>query len=310
MESTNESHTGKTSRRRLMALGIAGILFLIAANIVYRLLVPPLKRDAKPSLPDLTLCTRLEIRFWKSSMDYLFTTDSEDIVSPAESQYLRSLTTIVIDDPQRVKAIAGELNAASHIAWPRNSGGRVKEFRLICYRDSNRLASLRVLGQTIVAEDGQRFRLKKSLPNTVALVQEIRPFLLRARCELSLAMTGGALSYGARKRGAYPPPSKWCSALTHVEGDSLERKKAIDYFLRCPAADKGKCHYAMNPHCKPDSPPDTVLLFEAEAGWNQHGGPELFTFDNHDPKGGCVWLNGDTVKFIRTEEELHALRWK
>jgi hypothetical protein len=29
-----------------------------------------------------------------------------------------------------------------------------------------------------------------------------------------------------------------------------------------------------------------VLLFETKAGWNQHGGPELFTFDNHDPKGG------------------------
>ena len=52
---------------------------------------------------------------------------------------------------------------------------------------------------------------------------------------------------------------------------------------------------------------------------------DLFTFDNHDPKrlapivlpspqrssgGGCVLLNDGTVKFIRTEEELHALRWK
>jgi hypothetical protein len=53
-----------------------------------------------------------------------------------------------------------------------------------------------------------------------------------------------------------------------------------------------------------------VLLFETKAGWNQHGGPELFTFDNHDPKGGCVLLNDGTVKFIRTKEELHQLRWK
>ncbi|MBN2182558.1 MAG: hypothetical protein JW715_11655 [Sedimentisphaerales bacterium] len=36
----------------------------------------------------------------------------------------------------------------------------------------------------------------------------------------------------------------------------------------------------------------------------------LFTFDNHDPKGGCVLLNDGTVKFIRTEEELNNLRWK
>jgi len=48
------------------------------------------------------------------------------------------------------------------------------------------------------------------------------------------------------------------------------------------------------------------------------GGPELFTFDNHEPKGGCVLLNdgnlysvpGPTVRFIRTKEELQALRWK
>jgi hypothetical protein len=68
--------------------------------------------------------------------------------------------------------------------------------------------------------------------------------------------------------------------------------------------------YAMNPNCKLDSPPDTVVLFEAKPGWNQHGGPELFTFDNHDPKGGCILLNDGTVKFIRTDEELKQLRWK
>lgn len=51
--------------------------------------------------------------------------------------------------------------------------------------------------------------------------------------------------------------------------------------------------------------------FETKAGWNQHGGSEeLFTFDNHDPKGGCVLLNDGTVKFIRTAEELRLLRWK
>ena len=48
-----------------------------------------------------------------------------------------------------------------------------------------------------------------------------------------------------------------------------------------------------------------VLLW---ASWRK--GRELFAFDNHDPRGGCVLLNDGTVKFIRTEEELHALRWR
>jgi len=68
--------------------------------------------------------------------------------------------------------------------------------------------------------------------------------------------------------------------------------------------------HAMNPNCREDSPKDMVFLFESKPGWNQHGGPELFTFDNHDPRGGLVLLNDGTVKFIRTEEELQQLRWK
>jgi hypothetical protein len=55
----------------------------------------------------------------------------------------------------------------------------------------------------------------------------------------------------------------------------------------------------------PVVPNDLVWL-----GWNQYGGAELFTFDNHDPKGGCVLLNDGTVKFIRTEEELYTLCWE
>jgi hypothetical protein len=75
-------------------------------------------------------------------------------------------------------------------------------------------------------------------------------------------------------------------------------------------ADSWVSDYAMNSNCREGSPDDMVFLFESQPGWNQHGGPELFTFDNHDPKGGCVLLNDGTVKFIRTKEELYQLQWK
>jgi hypothetical protein len=68
--------------------------------------------------------------------------------------------------------------------------------------------------------------------------------------------------------------------------------------------------YAMNSNCRDGSPDDMVFLFESKPGWNQHGGPELFAFDNHEPRGGCVLLSDGTVKFIRTEAGLHALRWR
>ena len=97
---------------------------------------------------------------------------------------------------------------------------------------------------------------------------------------------------------------EWAYGISGIFGEDFERS------FRRPDAGKGKCHYAMNPNCKPASPADMVLLFETRVGWNQHGGPEVFTFDNHDPKGGCILLNDGTVKFIRTKEELQQLRWK
>jgi hypothetical protein len=113
----------------------------------------------------------------------------------------------------------------------------------------------------------------------------------------------------------FPAPRRWCDALEWAFAGTRVRSKRheVDLIMKfhvCPSVGKGENHYAMNPKCRPDSPPDMVLLFETKAGWNQHGGPELFTFDNHDPKGGCVLLNDGTVKFIRTKEELQQLRWK
>ncbi len=112
-----------------------------------------------------------------------------------------------------------------------------------------------------------------------------------------------ALAKYAETYHAYPVASQWCDSI-------IQRGRANSGRLICPSVRDGRCHYAMNSNCEPDSPSDMVLLFEAKAGWNQRGGPELFTFDNHDPKGGCVLLNDGTVKFVRIEEELHALRWK
>ncbi|MHC4569970.1 MAG: hypothetical protein ACYTE3_29970, partial [Planctomycetota bacterium] len=119
----------------------------------------------------------------------------------------------------------------------------------------------------------------------------------------------------------YPPSSQWCDAMLRSfnlpERLHYRRRRRIVFWRYgdgemnlCPSATGGKGHYAMNPNCTPDSPSDMVLLFETKAGWNQHGGPEIFTFDNHDPKGGCVLFNDGTVKFIRTKEQLDQLRWQ
>ena len=141
--------------------------------------------------------------------------------------------------------------------------------------------------------------------------QELMPFKLRCYCAYHI---GGLYVSGALYRRnviAYPDPNEWCDLVLteRINNEYVTEEKMLDFF-KCPGSGKGKCNYAMNPNCKPDSPGDMVLLFETKDGWNQHGGPELFTFDNHDPKGGCVLLNDGKVKFIRTEEEFNKLRWK
>lgn len=54
--------------------------------------------------------------------------------------------------------------------------------------------------------------------------------------------------------------------------------------------------------------PKLVLLFETKSGWNQSGGPELLTTENHEGKGCNVLFNDGRVKFVRPEQ-LGELIW-
>ncbi|MBN2019382.1 MAG: hypothetical protein JW749_04080 [Sedimentisphaerales bacterium] len=114
------------------------------------------------------------------------------------------------------------------------------------------------------------------------------------------------LLYAEDVENVYPETEDWCDLL--VQHSDIHKKEFI-----CPEAvkygDEGPCHYAMNPNCKPDSPNDVVLLFETKGGWNQFGGPELLTFENHKPKGVSVGYNDGHVEFIKPEE-IDKLKWK
>lgn len=108
--------------------------------------------------------------------------------------------------------------------------------------------------------------------------------------------------YSSENDERYPAADKWCDLLLLSE-DVTKR----DFI--CPAAKKDLCHYAINPNCEPNSPPDIVLLFESKPGWNQFGGPELLAPENHRGKGCNVLFNDFHVWFVRTEE-FEKLNWK
>jgi len=276
----------------------------------------------RPSPPDLSLCTRLEIEYHPSMLECFFPYRSQqNLLSPQESKYLRSQKTVVVDDRNHIRAFSEKIREGFD-----GRGGvmtQLKTAHVSCYHDDERMKSFTVYDNwSIETEEKQRLRYCEGLlEDLVMLTPQIRPFELRVRCAKNLkdlwhrlrlyyiAQDVPRVSWFGKTKILYPTATGWCDAMFRAY-KSTGMSVFVLRAYKCSSVAEGKCHYAMNPKCKPHSPPDTVLLFETKAGWNQHGGPELFTLDNHDPKGGCVLLNDGTVKFVRTKEELHNLRWK
>jgi len=265
------------------------------------------------SPPDLSRCTRLEIRYSPSTINHFIPgTALQSILTPEEKEYTHSFKTFVQTDQDCIKAFAHDVSKGKYKGFVWGSVPYANPLYIDCYHKNKRVIFFGVFENDIFTKDRRWFEYPRGLPN-LELIEpsEMRPFKLRGRCAWNMQKVCLAGSMYRRKAYSYPEPNEWCDAVMQESRKIhfLRAEELIEAF-KCPSAGEGKCHYAMNPNCKPNSPPATVLLFETKAGWNQHGGPELFTFDNHDPKGGCVLLNNGTVKFIRTTEELQQLRWK
>jgi hypothetical protein len=110
--------------------------------------------------------------------------------------------------------------------------------------------------------------------------------------------------------GKYPTANVWCDLLAKdYGGEYLVRAETFVCKSALRKGDDGRCHYAVNPDCEPNSPPDIVLLFETKGGWNQFGWLEILTTENHNGKGCNVLFNDIHVEFIKTEQ-LDKLKWK
>jgi hypothetical protein len=113
-------------------------------------------------------------------------------------------------------------------------------------------------------------------------------------CSSNLVELGRAIYvYMEANDGKYPNPEKWCDLL-------VEYADVNEVFFICNSAvrrgDSGPCHFAMNPNCGPNSPSDTVLLFESDGGWNEFGGVEKMSFDNHWGRRANVLYNLGSFK--------------
>jgi len=300
------------------------------------LAIPYSEQDHEPAPPQTDFALSLDIKFQQSALEFFFPyPDEQLLLSDDEKRHLLSMDTVPVRNQQLLKGLASELAGGLDDGFFINRGMAQMDFQ----SDGDRVLSLAAYpGASVVTETGQVFRFHDGMPSMRAVIPEVQRLELRVRCAANLRNLwhrfrvydvaqhaprdlkeywANRYKYGyiippkvlAQPERIYPSATRWCDALRQGFAVASGDYKG-EWTCPCPSQPTGKCHYAMNPSCKPDSPPDLVLLFETRAGWNQHGSQELFTFDNHDPKGGLVLLNDGTVKFIRTEEELKQLRWK
>jgi prepilin-type processing-associated H-X9-DG protein len=151
------------------------------------------------------------------------------------------------------------------------------------------------------------------VPVVAMLMGILMPALARTRqiafrtvCGQNMSGLGRAmLIYANDYDDQFPTQTKWCDLL--MKYTEMPREG-----FRCHGALEGPCNYAMNKNLenfsKGDAPPEMVALFETHPGWNQVGGPEMLTTDNHQGEGCNVLFADNHVEFVKTKD-LKKLKW-
>lgn len=150
------------------------------------------------------------------------------------------------------------------------------------------------------------FMLPLMLGITLPAVARVKYQAQRMTCGTNMRSLSIAMRmYADDHDDKFPTGSKWCDLL--IEHVGANRK-----MFQCRGTVGGPCSYAMNgkvAELGASAPPDLVLLFETHPGWNQVGGPEILTMENHRGEGCNVVFVDSHVEFVTTQE-LSRLRWK
>jgi len=137
-------------------------------------------------------------------------------------------------------------------------------------------------------------------------ITRAKQLALKSVCANNLRLIGVTMQmYAGDNDGKFPTADKWCDLL-------IDYADVLPEGYRCKnALQQSRCNYAMNKNIEKfgaDSPPEMVLVFESSPGWNQSGGPELLTTDNHQDEGCNVLFVDGHIEFIN-KQNLDELKW-
>lgn len=309
---------GEKDRHALRIVALAAVCVVLAA-IVFLAVFSRLRKDSsQPAPPDLSRCTRIEVRYQPFILGYPVWNDEAEksLLDAEEVRHVETLLNAVIDDPEAIGAFARMVRSGSYVGLMSGTfSTKIIADVVVRFADGPPVSFVVFGDHMLVMEDRRMFNCRAPLGTLDRITSQVQSSTLlpQIRSRIECARHLHALYSGMKASGGslmYPPASTWCDAVADRQLRRGDAEKQVWRQFECPALRAGRCNYAMNPACEPNSPGDMVLLFETTAGWNQHGGPESFTFDNHDPRGGLVLLNDGTVKFIRSAAQLRQLRWE
>ena len=117
----------------------------------------------------------------------------------------------------------------------------------------------------------------------------------------------GSMMYANANKDKLPSAASWC--------DDIARYAPNPRVFQCPSGDpRQRCHYAFNARLSGidlnhiANPARTVLIFEADGGWNLSGGSELMVGrPRHRNAIGLAFADGHCE--ITTASRLQNIRW-
>jgi prepilin-type processing-associated H-X9-DG protein len=111
--------------------------------------------------------------------------------------------------------------------------------------------------------------------------------------------------YTAEHNGQLPPAATWC--------DAIQSYVSSPQVFQCPSAPGRRCAYAFNARLdgkkEKEIDPQTVLLFESDAGWNGTGGADALKPHKHSGRTVNVAIADGSVRPV-PRSELDTLRWE